>query len=149
MTLNERVAADMKTAMKNNEKLRLETLRMLRAQLIDLTKRGFEKAVSPDDELAVLLTAIKKRKEAIDLYQQAGRKELVYQEETELGILQTYLPKQLGREEIRTVIQKIVRETGAPSPNDFGKVMGLAMKELKGKTDGRTVQELVKEALKE
>ena len=77
MTLSERIAEDMKQALKAGEKLKLETLRTLRAQLLELTKRGPAQPVTNDDELSVLLSAIKKRREAIDVYQQAGRKELV------------------------------------------------------------------------
>ncbi|HEX9614134.1 MAG TPA: GatB/YqeY domain-containing protein [Bacteroidota bacterium] len=147
MTLNEQVAEDLKAALKSGEKTRLETLRTLRAQFLELGKRGLDKPVTADDELAVLMTAIKKRKEAIDLYQQAGRKDLVDKESEELRIIQAYLPSQLSREEAAAEIQKIIQQTGASSPKEFGKVMGVAMKELKGKIDGKTVQEIVKQKL--
>jgi len=147
MTMNQRIADDIKAAMKNGEKLKLETLRMVRAQFIEFAKRGADKPVTPDEELAIVLGAIKKRKEAIDLYQQAGRKELVDQESRELEILQAYLPKQLERGEAQMIIQRIISAAGASSQKDFGKVMGMAMKELKGKLDGAIVQELVKQNL--
>src|SRR3972149_6400227 len=118
MTMNQRIADDIKAAMKNGEKLKLETLRMVRAQFIEFAKRGADKPVTPDDELAIVLGAIKKRKEAIDLYQQAGRKELVDQESRELEILQTYLPQQMGREEAEKLVQGIIREVGAASTKD-------------------------------
>lgn len=147
MTLSERITEDMKVALKAGEKLRLETLRTLRAQFLELGKRGPAQPVTADDEMAVLLSALKKRKEAIDLYQQAGRKELVEKETSELEIIQTYLPSQMSREEADREIQAIVTKTGASSPKDFGKVMGVAMKELKGKIDGKIVQEIVKQKL--
>lgn len=147
MTLSERITEDMKTAMKSGEKLKLETLRTVRAQFIEFSKRGSDKPMTPDDELAIILGAIKKRKEAVDLYQQAGRKELVDQENREMEILQAYLPRQMSREEADEVIKALVGEVGATSPKDFGKVMGRAMKELKGKLDGAIVQELVKKNL--
>ncbi len=147
MTLNERITHDMKAAMKAGQKLKLETLRTVRAQFIELDKRGGEKKITADDELAVLLAAIKKRKEAIELYQQAGRKELADQETSELEILKSYLPAQMSREEAESVLLRIIRETGASSQKDFGKVMGVAMKELKGKVEGSLVQELVKQHL--
>lgn len=147
MTLSERITEDMKAAMKGGEKLKLETLRTVRAQFIEFSKRGADKPVTPDEELAIVLGAIKKRKEAIDLYQQAGRKELVNQESRELEILQAYLPKQLSKEEADEIIKGIVGESGASSPKDFGKVMGKVMKELKGKLDTAIVQELVKKNL--
>ena len=147
MTLNERVAEDIKGALKNGEKIKLETLRTLRAQFLELAKRGSDKPVTPDDEMSVLLTAIKKRKEAIDLYQQAERKDLVEKESQELQIIQTYLPSQMSMEEAGMEIQKIIEHSGASSQKDFGKVMGIAMKELKGKIDGKAVQEIVKQKL--
>ncbi|MEX2117127.1 MAG: GatB/YqeY domain-containing protein [Bacteroidota bacterium] len=147
MTLSERIAEDMKQALKAGEKLKLETLRTLRAQFLELTKRGPAQPVTNDDELSVLLSAIKKRREAIDVYQQAGRKELVQKETSELEIIQTYLPSQLSREEADREIQNIVKQTGASSPKDFGRVMAVAMRELKGRFDGKAVQEIVKQKL--
>ena len=147
MTLSERITDDMKAAMKKGEKLKLETLRTVRAQFIEFSKRGADKPITADDELAILLGAIKKRKEAIDLYQQAGRKELVDQEGREMEILQTYLPKQMSREEAEGLIQGVIREVGATTPQDFGRVMGRVMKELKGKLDGVIVTELVRKNL--
>jgi len=147
MTLNERITEDMKAAMKSGEKLKLETLRTVRAQFIEFSKRGSDKPMTADDELSIMLGAIKKRKEAIDLYQQAGRKELVDQESRELEILRTYLPKQMGQDEAEEIIKTIIREVGASSQKDFGKVMGRVMKELKGKLEGAAVQDLVKKNL--
>lgn len=147
MTLNERITEDMKQALRAGEKLKLETLRTLRAQFLDLTKRGSDQPVTNDDEMSILLSAIKKRKEAIDVYQQAGRKELVEKERSELEIIQAYLPRQMTRDEADGEIQNILKQTGASSPKDFGKVMAVAMKELKGKIDGKTVQEIVKQKL--
>lgn len=147
MTLNERINADLKAAMKSGEKTKLETLRSIRAQMIELSKRGTGKDITADEELSVLMSAIKKRKEAIELYEKGGRMELVKQEQQELEIITTYLPKQLSKEEAEQIITSIVAQAGAASAKDFGKVMPLAMKELKGKIDGKIVQELVKNKL--
>ena len=147
MTLNERVTEDMKSAMRSGEKLKLETLRSLRAHLIELTKRGDGKEITPEDELAVLMTAVKKRKEAIELYRKGGREELAVQEEQELEIINLYMPKQASREEAEGIITRLIAQTGALTAKDFGKVMPLAMKELKGRIDGKIVQELVKSKL--
>jgi len=147
MTLSQKISDDMKVAMKTGEKLRLETLRTIRAQMIELTKRGTGSEITPDEEISALLTAAKKRKEAIELYRQAGREELARQEEQELAIINSYLPKQMTREEAETIIRGIVAQTGASSQKDIGKVMPLAMKELKGKIDGKIVQEIVKQNL--
>ena len=147
MTLSQKISEDMKLAMKSGDKLRLETLRSIRAQMIELTKRGTGSEITPDEEISALLAAAKKRKEAIDLYRQAGREELARQEEQELEIINTYLPKQMSKEEAETVIGGIVSQSGASSMKDIGKVMPLAMKELKGKIDGKSVQEIVKRKL--
>ena len=147
MTLNERINSDLKPALKSGDRTRLGTIRLLRAAMIELSKRGTGKEISPDDELSALTAAIKKRKEAIELYEKGGRADLAHQERQELEIITSYLPKQLSREEAEQLIRKIIAETGASSAKDFGKIMPLAMKELKGKIDGRLVQELVKAKL--
>jgi uncharacterized protein YqeY len=147
MGLNERISDDMKTAMRSGEKTKLETLRTLRAHFIELSKRGDKKEITPEDELSVLMTAVKKRKEAIELFRKGGREELAKQEEQELEIINFYLPRQVTKEEAAAIIANIISQTGAVSAKDFGKVMSAAMKELKGKIDGKVVQELVKEKL--
>ncbi len=147
MALSDRIKEDLKQAMKSGDKLRLETLRTIRAQMIELEKRGLGREITPDDELGVLNSALKKRKEAIEMYEKAGRAELVQQERSELEIITSYLPKQLSEEEASAIISKILADTGATTQKDFGKVMPLAMKELKGKIDGKVVQELIKKRL--
>lgn len=147
MTLSQKISDDLKIAMKSGNKLKLETLRTVRAQMIELTKRGTGSEITADEEISTLLTAAKKRKEAIEIYRQAGREELARQEEQELEIINTYLPKQLSKEEAETIIRGIVAQSGAASLSDIGKVMPLAMKELKGKIDGKLVQEIVKQCL--
>lgn len=137
----------MKEAMRSGDKIKLETLRSLRAHFIELSKRGENKAITPEDELAVLMSAVKKRKEAIEMYRQGGREELAKQEEQELEIINQYLPKQASREEAEQLVDKLIAQTGATTAKDFGKVMPLAMKELKGRIDGKVVQELVKAKL--
>lgn len=149
MGLKEKISDDLKRAMKSGDKLRLETLRTVRAALMEkeIEKRGSGSPMSPDDEVAVLTGASKKRKESIELFQKGGRVDLAEQEAKELAIIQEYMPRQMSEEEVKAVIRQVIAETGASSATDFGKVMPLAMKQLKGKTDGRLVQELVKRML--
>ena len=151
MGLMEKIITDMKHAMKAGEKLRLETLRTLRAALMEreIEKRGAGQAMTPDDETGVLMTAVKKRWESIEQFHKGGRADLVDQEQQELAIIQEYLPKQLTEEEVRAVIEEIVAQTGGTGPSDFGKVMPLVMKQLKGRAEGRLVQELVRKRLGE
>jgi len=133
--------------MKSGDKVRLDTIRLLRAAMIELAKRGGGGVITPEDELSVLMAATKKRKEAIEVYEKAGRSDLAQQERAELEVISLYLPKQLSVEEVAAIVQRIITETGASSAKDFGKVMPLAMKELKGKFDGKVVQEMVKAKL--
>ena len=143
MSLTEQINTDLKNAMKSGEKARLMTIRSIRAALLDLQKRGTDE-VTPEDEIQALLGAAKKRKEAIEMYEKAGREDLAATERAELDVIQTYLPKQLSEEEAAAIVDRIIGETGAKGPKDFGKVMPLVMKEVKGKMDGKIVQQLVR-----
>lgn len=149
MALKEKISEDLKAAMKSGDKLRLETLRTMRAALMEkeIDLRGQKKEVTPDDEIATLNSAAKKRKESIEQFQAAGRMELVEQESAELKIIQEYLPKQMDEDEIKSVIEEIVNATGASGAADFNKIMPQVMKQLKGKADGKLIQGLVKQRL--
>lgn len=141
MSLMQKIVEEMKIAMKSGEKLRLETLRSLRAQLQEkeIAKRRTG-PLTEEDEMSILQSAIKKRKESIELFEKGGRKDLVEQETKEVQIIQTFLPRQLGNDEIERVVKKTIEEVEATSAKDFGKVMSSAMKTLKGKADGNTIQ---------
>jgi uncharacterized protein YqeY len=149
MSLKERISTDLRSAMKSGEKLRLETLRSLRAALMEkeIEKRGGGPGMTPEDEITVLTGAAKRRKESIEQFRNGGRPELADQEEEELRIIQEYLPRQLSVEEISAVIREAIVQTGASSAADFAKVMPVVMKQVKGKPDGKLVQELVKKSL--
>lgn len=149
MGLKEKISDDMKAAMKSGEKLRLETLRTVRAALLEkeIELRGSGTAITSDQEMGVLTTAAKKRREAIELYEKGGRPDLSEQETRELAIIQEYLPKQLSETELKDIIREVMSQTGATASGDFGKVMPLVMKQAKGKADGKMIQELVKKAL--
>lgn len=148
MTLLEKMSDEIKAAMKSGDRLRLETVRTVRAALLEkqVEKRPAG-GMTPEDEIAVLISASKKRKESIEVFRANGREDLATQEEKELKIIQEYLPKPLSREEMEGIVRRIIAETGASSPKDFGKVMGAAMKELKGKAEGKIIQETVKSLL--
>ena len=133
--------------MKAGDPVLLNTIRSIRAQIIELSKRGTGSEITPEDETSILLGAAKKRKEAIEMYEKGKRQDLADQEKRELEIINGYLPKPLTREEAEKIIQKIIADSGAVSAKDFGKIMPLAMKELKGKFDGKLIQELVKQKL--
>jgi uncharacterized protein YqeY len=147
MSLKDKITEDMKAAMKSGDKIRLETVRSIRALILEFEKSGVDKVMSPDDEMKMLVTATKKRREAMDIYTQNNRPELAEKEAAELAILQEYLPKQLSREEIESRVAAVIAEVGAAGPQDTNKVIPLLMKEMKGKADGKLIQEIVKDRL--
>lgn len=149
MTMNfeQQINEDLKEAMKSGDKLKLETLRSLRASVIEFNKSGTGKEMSEEDAQKILLNASKKRKDAIEMYKQAGRKDLLEKEEAELAIIASYLPEQLTEDQILGVLAGLIAQVGAEGPKDMGKVMGLAMKELRGKADGTLVQQCLKSLL--
>lgn len=133
--------------MKARETLRLETLRSIRAAILEFEKSGVDREMTSDDELKILNSAVKKRRDAIEQYANAGRTEAAAKEQQELDILMSYLPSQLSADEVRDAIRGVIADVGATGPSDFGKVMGVAVKQLKGRTDGSTIQAVVKELL--
>ncbi|MDP3149215.1 MAG: GatB/YqeY domain-containing protein [Ignavibacteria bacterium] len=147
MGLREKINEDMKTAMKSGDKIRLETIRSVRALILEFDKSGANRELTPDDEIAMLSTAVKKRKESVEMFTKAGRMDLADKESAEFKILQEYLPKQLSEEEIISEIKTIAAEVGVSTKADFAKLMPAAMKQLKGKTDGKTVKALVEKFL--
>ncbi len=146
MSILERLTEDMKSAMKNKDKLRLDTIRQLRAQLKDvaIAKRD---DLTDEEQIAALTTAAKKRREAIELYKKGGRDELAEQEANELAVIQDYLPQQLSEDELTQIVAAAVEKTGASSPAEFGKVMGMVMGQVKGRADGKMVQQIVRSML--
>ncbi|MGK7894625.1 MAG: GatB/YqeY domain-containing protein [Xenococcus sp. (in: cyanobacteria)] len=142
---------DIKTAMKAKDKVKLETVRSIKKAIlekeVELRPSGQE-TLTPEQELAILSQQAKQRRDSIEQYQKGGREDLADKEAQELAIIETYLPPQLSDEELEEIVTKIIADVGATSPKDMGKVMGVAMKELKGKTDGKKVQALVQGKLK-
>lgn len=146
MALGEQVRTDLKQAMKQRDKVRVSTLRLLQAAL---KNREIDKGGVLEDEetLEVVMHAAKQRREAIAFAREYGREDVAQQEECELAILETYLPEALGIEELQQRIETVIQELGAVSPKDMGRVMQVLMPDLKGRADGRTVSRLVRERL--
>jgi hypothetical protein len=147
MNLKEKINEDMKAAMKSGDKIKLETIRSVRALILEFEKSGANMQLNPEEEIKLLSTAAKKRKESIEQFGKAGRTDLVEKEKAELNILMEYLPKQLTGDEIRKEIAKIANETGAESKEDFPKLMPAVMKALKGRADGKIVKQEVEKFL--
>ncbi|OGU77451.1 MAG: glutamyl-tRNA amidotransferase, partial [Ignavibacteria bacterium RBG_16_34_14] len=125
----------------------LETIRSVRALILEFEKSGANKQLNPEEEIKLLSSAVKKRKESIEQYQNAGRTDLSGKEQAELNILMEYLPKQLSEEEIQKEIARIAAEINAKTKEDFPKLMPAVMKELKGKADGKIVKQEVEKYL--
>ncbi|MFH1050967.1 MAG: GatB/YqeY domain-containing protein [bacterium] len=147
MTFEEKINEELKNATKSGDKLRLETIRSIRAAIIEFKKSGIGRDMNPDDELKILTNQAKRRKDAIEMFEKGGRQDLVDNEKAELAIIEEYLPKQLSDEDVLNICKKIISEAGINHVKDFGKVMGIAMKELKGKADGSKVQTILKSLL--
>ncbi|MCG6914660.1 GatB/YqeY domain-containing protein [bacterium BMS3Abin03] len=147
MNLKEKVNEDLKEALKSGDKIRLQTIRSIRALILEFEKSGSGKEFNEEEEIKLLSSAAKKRKESIEQYKNAGRNDLAQNEEAELNIIMGYLPKQLDEKEIENKIREIAKELGAETKADFGKLMSAAMKELKGKADGKIVKLIVEKVL--
>jgi uncharacterized protein YqeY len=147
MSLKDRINQDLKDALKSGDKLRLETIRSIRALILEFEKSGSGKELTPDAEVNMLSGAVKKRKDSIEQFRNAGRIDLAEKEEKELNILLQYLPEQLGEMELNNIIKSIAESVGAASKDDFAKLMPAVMKEVKGKTDGKLVRSLVEKYL--
>jgi uncharacterized protein YqeY len=144
--LRERVQNDMKSAMKAGEKRRLGVIRLM---LAAVKQREVDERITLDDTqvLAVLDKMVKQRRDSVDQYTQAGRDDLAEQERYEIDVIQTYLPAQLGDEELTGLIREAIEATGAQSMKDMGKVMGMLRPQVQGRADMTVVSALVKQGL--
>jgi uncharacterized protein len=147
MNLTEKINNDLKYAMKSNDNVRLQTIRSIRALILEFEKSGSGKKLNEEEEIKLLSSAAKKRKEAMEEYNKAGRNDLASIEEAELNIIMTYLPKQLTSDEIISKVKELAGQIGAQSKADFPKLMPLAVKELKGLADGKAIKEAVEKVL--
>lgn len=146
MTLKERLLFDMRTAMKQKDAVRKTVLSMARAAILQWEK---DKRTELDDQgvMEVIAKEIKSRKEALEMFKQGGRQDLVEQNEKEIKILGEYLPPQLSESEIRTIIKETIEKVSAAGMKDMGKVMAAVMPQVKGRAEGSIVNRLVKEML--
>jgi uncharacterized protein len=147
MNLTEKINKDLKEAMKLSDTVRLQTIRSIRALILEFEKSGTGKKLNEEEEIKLLSSAAKKRKEAIEEYVKAGRNGLASLEEAELKIIMSYLPKQLSMDEIILKVKQFADQIGAQTKVDFPKLMPLAVKELKGIADGKAIKEAVEKVL--
>jgi len=144
--LKEKLQADLHQAMKNRDNVKRSVLRLLLAAIknAEIAKRG---SLDNPDVLGIVAREVKQRNESIEAFKQGDRQDLVAQEEAEMAILKAYLPQQLSREEVIIEARQVIEEVGAQGPRDKGKVMSRIMAQLKGKADGREINEIVTELL--
>lgn len=148
MTLFDQVNEDIKKAMLAREKDKLEALRAIKAAfLLAKTEKGGIDELPADVELKIIQKLIKQRRESADIYKQQNRIDLYDKEVLEANVIETYLPAAMSDEELNAVIKSIIEKVGAKTAADFGKVMGVAAKELSGKADGKIISAKVKEML--
>jgi len=148
MSLKQQIDNDIKKAMLAKNKEELEALRSIKSQiLLAETEKGGSGEISSDVEMKLLTKSAKQRKESAEIFQKENRPELAQRELFQLEIISRYLPKQLSEEEITAELKKIVEAVGAKGPQDMGKVMGSASKQLAGKADGKLISEIVKKLL--
>jgi len=146
MSLQERLLEDMKAALKAKDEIRLATLRLVRAAVhnAEIEKR---RPLEDSEVLELMAREVRRREEALEFYRQAGRQDLVEQTEREMEVLRSYLPTPLTEEELEALAREVIAQVGATSPRDVGRVMRELMPRVRGRTEGRVVNETVRRLL--
>ncbi|QFG54230.1 GatB/YqeY domain-containing protein [Chryseobacterium sp.] len=147
MSLEHNITEAIKTAMREKDKTALDALRAVKAQILLVKTEAKGAEVSEEQEIAILQRMIKQRKDSFEQFSAQGRTDLADVETAQTAVIEKFLPKQLTAEELETEIRSIIAETGAESMKDLGKVMGMASKSLAGKSDGKSISEMVKKLL--
>ena len=148
MSLEARINEDMKTAMRNKDKIALETIRAIKsAILLAKTETGAKTELTGDEELKLLTKLKKQRQDSIAIFRQQNRVDLAEPEEAQMAVIETYLPAQLSEADITEKVRAIIAETGASGMKDMGKVIGLANQAMAGQADGKTISGIVKSML--
>ena len=148
MNLEQQIMGELKTAMLAKDEKTVRSLRAIKAAIIlAKTSEGAGGEVTPDAEIKLLQKLVKQRKDSLEIFTQQNREDLASKEREEIEVIEKFLPKPLSEEEIRVELQKIIKATGASSPADMGKVIGVATKQFAGRADGKTISNLVKELL--
>lgn len=148
MNLEQKIMAELKTAMLAKDEKTVRSLRAVKAAIIlAKTAEGAGGEIGEAEEIKLLQKLVKQRKDSLEIFQQQNRADLAQKEQEEIEVIERFLPRQMSAEELKTAIAAIIAETGASSPADMGKVMGAATKQLAGKADGKAISTLVKELL--
>ena len=147
MSIKEQLTADMKEAMKAHEKERLTVIRSARGAIRQAEIDGGHTELDDEGVIGVLSKEVKMRKDSIEEFEKGGRTDLMEKTQAEIDVLMKYLPAQLSEEEVRALVAEAVEKTGAKEPKDMGKVMGALMPKVKGRADGKLVNQLVRAQL--
>ncbi|MCX6154675.1 MAG: GatB/YqeY domain-containing protein [Candidatus Kapabacteria bacterium] len=147
MNFEAKINEELKTAIRAGDKIRLETIRGLRARIIEFNKSGSQRDLNEDDAIKILNFEAKKRKDAIEMYEKGGRADLADREKAELKVIQEFLPQQLTIEEITAMAEELIIKFDVRDSKDFGRIMGALMPKVTGKADGKVVTEIIKNLL--
>ncbi len=148
MSLETQVMTEMKEAMKAKDEAALRGLRAIKAEIIKAkTEPGANGQISEDGEMKLIQRLIKQRKDSLQIFTEQNRNDLAQKEQEEIAVIEKFMPAQLSDEQLEEAVQQIIADTGAKSPADMGKVMGVATKQLAGKADGKSISAKVKELL--
>jgi hypothetical protein len=148
MSLEVEVMSLMKDAMKNKDEALLRGLRAIKAEIIKAkTEPGANGAITEDGEMKLLQKLVKQRKDSLTIFQEQNRADLAEKEASEIAVIEKFLPVQMTEDEVKSAVEAIVKELGAAGPQDLGKVMGVASKQLQGMADGKVISETVKKLL--
>lgn len=147
MSLKEQIVNDLTAAMKAKDEIRTSTLRMLKAEIMKYEVSGADKEATDEVVTSLIQKQVKQRKDSEEQFRNGGRVEMADKEANEAKILEEYLPEQMSEDEIRAIIEEGIASTGAAGKDDMGKVMGAIMPKLKGKADGKLVNQIVMEKL--
>lgn len=148
MSISEKISEDLKQAMKQRQKEKLEALRAVKtAFTLAKTEKGAGAELNNAEELKILQKLVKQRKDSASVYREQNRPELAEKEESEAEVISEYLPGQMSEEEITSYLKKLVADLGAESMKDMGRVMGKASAELSGKADGKMISGIVRQLL--
>lgn len=148
MGLKERITQDLKDAMKSKDQVRVRTLRMILTTIRNIEVEKMKEATD-EDVIDALQKEAKKRREAIEQYEKAGRNDLADEERKELSVIEKYLPEQMSEEEIKGLAKEIIEQLGASTVKDLGKIMKEIMPKVKGRADGKLVNRIVRELLQQ
>ena len=148
MSLELEVMSLMKDAMKNKDEAMLRGLRAIKAEIIKAkTEPGANGAISEDTEMKLLQKLVKQRKDSLAIFQEQNRADLAEKEAEEIAVIEKFLPVQMTEDEVKAAVEAIIKDLGAAGPQDLGKVMGVASKQLAGKADGKLIAMVAKNAL--